>query len=274
VTRISIAVSLVAAAALCGCATSVPDERLHSTLWVQTSAEYWAVTTQIFAAAAVGLEAARDDPDWSASIDGRSDRPLPPAIIIDVDETVLDNSGHTARSIRARRGFNSDSWREWVREASAPALPGALSYLQHAADLGIAIIYVTNRHLEKEAATRINLAAVGAPLRDDIDDILTRDEQPDWGRDKVTRRQWVSERYRVLQIVGDDLQDFVSLPAGITAGERIEIAQQHRERWGRGWFLIPNPIYGSWEQALMHDGATVSGAPAERKVEYLDPAHP
>jgi len=263
--------TLFIVAGLFGCASPPPDERLHSVLWVQTSAEHWAVSRQIFAAATNGLVAARDDSSWTAIIDARIDRPLPPAIIIDIDETVLDNSGHTARAILARRPFRSDTWRQWVAEASAPALPGALDYLRHADELGVVVMYLTNRHVDKEPATRINLAAVGAPMREDIDTVLTRDEKAGWGRDKITRRAWISERYRVLQVIGDDLHDFVSLPDGVSADERIAIADRYVDRWGRYWFLIPNPMYGSWEKALMQDGRSIYQSPMELKLEHLDP---
>jgi len=256
---------------MCGCASPPPDERLHSVLWVQTSAEHWAVSRQIYATAAEGLEAARDDAAWTAIIDAGTDPPLPPAIIIDVDETVLDNSGHTARAILAQRPFRPDTWQQWVAEASAPVLPGALDYLNRADELGIVVMYLTNRHVDKEPATRINLAAVGAPMGEGIDTVLTRDEKAGWGRDKVTRRIWISERYRVLQVIGDDLHDFVSLPDGVTGDERITIAERYEDRWGRYWFLIPNPMYGSWETALMQDGKSIYQSPMERKLEHLDP---
>ena len=131
-----------------GCALSPPpDERLHSTLWVQTSAEYAISTRQVYRLATDALGPALADPDRHGLESPLSAADLPPAIIVDVDETVLDNSGHTARMILARQGFTTESWRAWVREASAPAVPGAVHYLQAAAARGITVFYVTNRLL-------------------------------------------------------------------------------------------------------------------------------
>ncbi len=254
-----------------GCALSPPpDERLHSTLWVQTSAEYGVSTRQVYRMAANWLDAGLADPEWDALSSGGGTPGKPPAIIVDVDDTVLDNSGHTARMIRAREGFTVDSWRAWVREASAPAVPGAVEYLRTAADRGITVFYITNRHHELEGDTRRNLVLVGCPLAADIDVVLTRQEEPSWGREKSSRRELVAESYRVLQIVGDDLADFVPLPAGVDDEQRQRLAAENDSRWGQYWFMVPNPMYGSWEQALMPGGGSLFNRPMEEKFEHLE----
>lgn len=254
-----------------GCAlTPPPDERLHSTLWVQTSAEYGISTRQVYRMATNWLDKALADPQWEALTSDARAAEMPPAIIVDVDETVLDNSGHTARMIRAREGFTVDSWRAWVREASAPAVPGAVEYLRAAADRGITVFYITNRHHDLEEDTRRNLVSVGCPLAADIDVVLTRQEEPSWGREKSSRRERVAERYRVLQIVGDDLADFVPLPAKVDDERRQRLAAEHEGRWGQYWFMVPNPMYGSWEQALMPGGASLFNSPMEEKFQRLE----
>ena len=53
---------------------------------------------------------------------------LPPAIILDIDETVLDNSEHQVRSIRNGTSYPI-GWKEWVSEEAAGALPGVKDYL-------------------------------------------------------------------------------------------------------------------------------------------------
>ncbi len=246
-------------AGLASCASTPSDERLHSTLWVQTSAEYGVITHQVFHMAKQALE---------QSLLTATDEPAP-ALIIDVDETVLDNSGQTARSILARTGFRRDAWRAWVNEASAPAVPGALNYLRHADQLGVTVFYVTNRSVELEPATRSNLDSLGFPLRPDMDVILTRNERPEWTRDKSSRRQWVADRFRVLQILGDDLADFIAVPPGTDAEVRQQLAAGRAE-WGRSWFMLPNPIYGSWERALTPDGTTIFDSSMEQKFRRLE----
>jgi len=262
--------SLVSMLALAACASPPPDERLHSTLWVQTSAEYVISTRQVYEMATRELDAALADPGWTALDKGHTGAELRPAIIVDVDETVLDNSGHTGRMIRAREGFTVDSWRQWVGEAAAPPVPGAAEYLRAASERGITVFYVTNRHHVLEDATRRNLLADGLPVAQGEDVVLTREEREGWGRDKSTRRAFVDQSYRVLQVVGDDLADFVQLPKGADEEQRQQLAMDNVGRWGTCWFLIPNPMYGSWEQALMPDGFSLFGRPIEEKFEHLD----
>jgi len=254
-----------------GCITHPPDERLHSTLWVQTSAEYVVSTRQVYKMATEDLGAALRDPTWQVVLERGADAvELPPAIIVDIDETVLDNSGYAARAIVAGEEFEPATWRAWVREAAAPAVPGAVEYLRDADAHGIAVFYVSNRFHDLEAATRANLAAVGCPVRQDVDVVLLRGEDPGWKTDKSARRAWVAERFRVLQIVGDDLRDFVSIPPTSDDEARIEVALSHRDRWGNGWYLLPNPIYGGWEEALMQGEHADDVTPLERKFQHLE----
>lgn len=250
----------------------MPDVRLHSVLWVQSSVEYANTTRQIFRMAAERLPAASADPGRSAIPGLVPEDGLPPAVIVDVDETILDNSAHAARSILAHRGFDQSSWRQWVNEADAPAVPGAIAYLQAAARLGIRVFYITNRHHEVEGVTRRNLVQLGCPLDEEGGDdvVLTYRERPDWDYDKTARRAWVASRYRVLQMVGDDLQDFVAVPATSTEDYRRALSDEHRGRWGEDWFQLPNPIYGSWERALTPDGRPIFDSPISRTMRMLE----
>jgi acid phosphatase len=253
-----------------GCAALHHDERLHSTLWVQTSAEYAISTEQVYSMAIQGLAAALEDPDWNVVLERNDqDRELPPAIIVDIDETILNNAGHAARSIIARKGFVAEFWRAWVREVAAPAVPGAVDYLRYAQAMGITVFFISNRLADLEEPTRENLEAVGCPLRTDIDVVLLREEKPGWGVDKSARRAWVAERFRVLQIIGDDLRDFVHVPEDSDEGARVEIALSHHRRWGEGWYMLPNPIYGGWEEALMKGEYAEHVSPLERKFKHL-----
>jgi acid phosphatase len=128
-------------------------------------------------------------------------------------------------------------------------VPGALGFTRHAAERGVAVFYVTNRRSAVEDATRANLRALGFPLDGSVDTVLTRGEN-DWdGSDKTARRDRVGESYRVLLLVGDNLEDFVNVgPLSLEARESV--VERYREYWGDRWFVLPNPQYGSWEGAL------------------------
>ena len=239
---------------------------------MQTAAEYANTTRQIFRMASERLGPARDDRERSAIESVPGDPALPPAVIVDVDETILDNSPHAARLILAREGFDRERWNEWVTEASAPPVPGAVGYLRAARAAGVRVIYLTNRHHELEAATRRNLAALGGPIDEQPgeDVVLTYRERPEWTGDKISRRLWVAERYRVLQLLGDDLNDFVAVPPRATIEHRRRLSDRYRERWGDSWFQLPNPLYGSWEQAITPDGTSIFDSPLADTIRMLD----
>lgn len=255
-------------------ATVAQHENLNATLWVQTSAEYVGSALQAYAAATAMLERGLEDPGWSASLEQQAAggyELLPPAVILDVDETVLDNGANQARQILDRKEFNRADWHAWVREEQAPPVPGALEFTRHAAQLGVTVFYVTNRRHEVESATRNNLAAHGFPLSDDIDTILTRDERPGWGGDKGTRRQEVGASYRIVLLVGDNLGDFVS-DINQSAAARDQMTRPYAEYWGRRWIVLPNPQYGSWDGALINfEYSLPTDEKGRLKASALDP---
>lgn len=245
-------------------------ENLDATLFLQTAVEYDAIAIQTFRMARELAEEALEDPSWTA-VDGSSGAGLPPAVIVDVDETVLDNSPYQARLILDDEEFGRESWKAWVDEAGAPPIPGAVEFARWAEASGITMFYVTNRRDYEEEPTRRNLAAVGFPIRADIDTVLTRDERTEWGSDKTTRRAHVARDFRVLLLIGDDFGDF--LPRTWTGvASRHEMLLANEERWGRQWLVLPNPTYGSWMSTLL-DGHDVEGAGERLEILYeaLDP---
>ena len=135
------------------------------------------------------------------------------------------------------------------------------------------VFYVTNRDARLEEATRANLEKLGFPVADEPDVLLMRGERPPWGSDKTSRRAHIARSFRVLLLVGDDLNDFVAAePASVA--ERRALVERHREKWGTRWIVLPNPMYGSWERALV-GGAEVSESEALRmKRRRLEAARP
>ena len=164
-----------AVAALLGCRSAAPAaapaaaadplayDKLAALLWFQTAEENRQLQRGVFRAAEAALAAALADPAWSALGQGDEARGLPPAIITDVDETVLDNSPYEAWRLRRGVPFSGADWDTWVAAAAARAIPGAVELLQSAAAHGVVVFYVTNRAAAAEAATRANLRAAGFP---------------------------------------------------------------------------------------------------------------
>jgi acid phosphatase len=220
-------------------------------LWTQTSVEYRATALQSYRIAKEMLDQALDDPTWTAALEQTGDfADLPPAVILDVDETVLDNSFYEARLIEQGLEYASDTWNEWCNEAAAIPVPGALEFTRYADYKGVTVFYVTNRRHVVEEATKRNLQELGFPLDSETDTLQTRGEKPEWGSDKQTRRKEIGSRYRILLLIGDNFGDFVS-GAEAPIQVRNTLAERYSDYWGTRWIVLPNPQYGSWEDALI-----------------------
>ncbi len=254
-------------------ATGLRDahENLNSVLWMQTAAEHQISCQQIFYNARNALDKALNDPNWTAALEQNgSYQSLPPAIILDVDETVLDNSSFYGRLVAERRTFDFDLWKEWVTRAEAPPLPGAADFVFYAASKGVEIFYITNRDTDMENATRQNLARLRVNLPYTKDTVLMNGEKPGWTSDKSSRRAYIAEKYRILLLVGDDIGDFFE-GANDSLENRSNLATKYRDHWARNWFLIPNPMYGSWEAALYGFSSSLSDTEVlSRKFENIN----
>lgn len=264
---------------------AAPHDQLLALLWMQRAAEYKAACQQSYNVAMLQLRSAVEDPTWTACLEqGLPDSygALPPAVVVDVDETILDNSAFAARQVRAGvLKFDAVAWRSWVHEQQALPIPGALAYLTAATQLGVRVVYITNRKTDsdkdgvkitEESDTRSNLARLGFPIieGDGEDLVLTQGEIGD----KSARRRAVCQHYRVVQLIGDNLGDFTSgtEPRKVEAPQTQsgENAATERARdaivvdfanwWGTRWILIPNPTYGGWETVLRGQHETLQDA--------------
>jgi 5'-nucleotidase (lipoprotein e(P4) family) len=272
------------ALALCvalGCATPriaqpTPDppasDLLNAVLWMQRSVEFKASALTAFALARIRLDQALADPSWTGAPKEQTGayQSLPPAVILDVDETIMDNSGYQAWMTLRGTTFDPKTWNAYVNTVTSLAVPGALEFARYADGKGVKVFYVSNRTAEEEPATRKNLEKLGFPMGGGVDTMLMTRKQPDWGSAKGTRRAFVAKSYRVLLNVGDNLGDFVDEYRG-TEAERLKVLEQHRERWGREWIVIANPAYGSFESAPFgHDFKLSDGERRRLKRAVLD----
>ncbi|WP_395072960.1 5'-nucleotidase, lipoprotein e(P4) family [Hyphococcus sp.] len=246
-----------------------PDDRLNATLWMQQSVEYKATTEAVYALAAKRLDEALADKTWTAApVEQKSGyESLPPAIILDADETVLDNSRYQAWMVTTGASFSGKSWNEWVGAGQADAVSGALAFTKAAAAKSVKVFYVTNRSAEVEDGTTRNLAELGFPMGGNVDTVLTKGEKPDWTSAKGTRRAAVAETYRILLLLGDNFGDFTDEYTGSPAA-RQKVYVVNAEHWGHDWLMLPNPSYGSWESSAF--GGDYSLSPQEQRQRKLD----
>ena len=262
-------------------AATVPaDDSLDATAWFQTAIERELVFREVYRAAGEHLAAALADPAWDAL--AQADRAaagpargLPPAIVVDIDETVLDNSPHQVRQIRAGTEFDQGTWNAWVAERSATPLAGALEFLRGAAAQGVTVFYISNRDAAQGEATVANLRATGFPITDDGQFLGKGTVVPGCagtGSDKSCRRQLVGRSHRVVMQFGDQLGDFVQPAVNTRDGARAAVAPYLG--WiGERWWVLPNPMYGRWESALT-GGARTPEAQRAAKQAALDAALP
>jgi 5'-nucleotidase (lipoprotein e(P4) family) len=163
-------------------------------------------------------------------------------VILDADETVLDNSPYELERATLDSGFTAASWSAWVRRAAAPALPGAAAFIAHVRALGGHAVIVTNRAEVQCDDTRANLRALGIA----VDAVLCQqgkasDKNP---RFEAVRRGTAGlPPLTVLMWVGDNIQDFPRLSQSIRGEPDSAFAM-----FGDRYIVLPNPMYGSWEK--------------------------
>lgn len=251
-------------------APSVPaDDNLNAVAWTQTALEHDLIYQETFRSAQSQLLTALKDKKWDALPSDDRTTPyknLKPAVILDIDETVLDNSPYQARLIRKGGEFNEADWAAWCKEERARALPGAVAFTQFAAKHGVAVFYISNRAQDLDTATLDNLRKVGLPVSGPdaflgLGTILRGCDQA--GTEKNCRRQLIGQHYRVLMQFGDQLGDFVTVLSNTPAG-RAQAMAPYADWIGSRWFVLPNPTYGSWEPALFNNEWN---APREQRRE-------
>jgi len=265
-------------AALAATAFSIPagaqdapvaqNDLLNATLWVSNSAEFKANTLSMFQLAKIRLDELL--PDTAQSAVGQTDAAAkPPAIIADMDETLIDNGGYEAWLIKAGKDYSSKTYDAWTKAMAAKAVPGAVEFLKYADSKGVKIFYVTNRDATQEEATRKNAEALGFPMGGNVDTFLMNKEKEDWSSKKGTRRDFVAKDYRVVMLLGDNYGDF-SDDFGLTEAERLASLEKNMAHVGKDWIFIANPEYGSFESApFAHDFKKSPDARRQLKIDAL-----
>ena len=254
-----------------------PNDNLNAVVWMQTAVERDLIYREVFRAAGERLRAALGNPEWDALAKRDRKQPLSanmkPAVIVDVDETVLDNSPYEARLVLEGKDYDEFGWSQWCRERRAKPLPGALEFANDAARRGITVFYISNRAKDLDEATLDNLRTAGFPVARQetvflgLGTVVDGCEQN--GSEKGCRRELVGRTHRVLMQFGDQIGDFVDVEANTAAGRRAAMAP-YADWIGERWFVLPNPTYGSWEPALFgNDWALPAGERRKAKIEAL-----
>ena len=250
-------------------AVLAPSDNLNAVLWQQTSAEYHANSLQSFKQAQLALEVLLKQPTLTAAIEQTGNfSGLPPAVVVDVDETMLDNSAFQARLVKSGGVYTESAWAAWCNERAALALPGAREFSNFANSRGVRIIYLSNRDVSLTEVTRQNLAEQGFSDSSNTATFLFRDKANQMDT-KGQRRAFAAQKYRLVMLIGDNLGDFNE---GYKASQsaRRTLVTDFSDYWGARWIMIANPTYGSWEQTLYgFDNAMSPTMIREKKLEAL-----
>lgn len=244
---------------LTACSTQIEKQNevnneslLMATLYQQKSAEVEALCFQAYNIAELRLNKILENNPY--------EKPL--AIVVDVDETVLDNSPFEAKSILENTDYPT-YWKEWMEAASAKALPGAVDFLTYASTKGVETFYITNRKVQFQKETMKNLQEKGFPHVDDAHLLLRKGESS-----KEARRQKVLETHEIVILMGDNLNDFTDLFEANSIEERHKNVENLKAEFGKKFIVLPNATYGAWVDALLD----YENLPKEEKLKKLKEA--
>ena len=228
-------------------------------LWVNNSAEYAAITTQVYQSATDDLQTFIDDESWSAMSGHPQAEGLPPAVVLDVDETTISNAKFQVAFERPMEQWKLEKWND---EHTSDPVPGVVDFVTAAEAAGVTVFFVTNRPCDPTEGDSDPCPQKNATVRDigelgistDAAHVLLARENG-WTRAKIARREYIAERYRVIMLFGDDLGDFApcvrvnlygACLSPATKESRRHLVEAFSNYWGHGWYMLPGPTHGSW----------------------------
>lgn len=227
------------------------QQNMDASLWYSTSAEAHYLYIQTYEIAKLKLR---------ENLAENSQKKA--CVVLDIDETVLDNSPYMLELIAKGLTFSEETWANWVQEGVAAPLPGALGFTLFCAENDVEVVYVSNRSEEFLGATIRNLDELGFPFADEEHVMLMEGTS-----DKSERRARVASRYTILLYGGDNLRDYREdfVDRSVNYGkDRVDAFEREMLRT---FVLFPNPMYGDW-QRLFRRGDP--GAEAAAKMDLIN----
>jgi 5'-nucleotidase (lipoprotein e(P4) family) len=218
------------------------DHLIMSVLWYQKSAEMKAMYYQCFNWAKIRIDMKLND---------QTD--LKKAVVVDIDETMLDNSPFETNCIRTGVGYTKETWSEWTSKISAKALPGALEFSKYAQSKGIEVFYISNRSVDDFDVTLKNLQKEGFAFADSSHLLLKTNTSS-----KKVRRDIVKENYEIILLIGDNLDDFSEIFEDRLINYGFKAVEENKDNFGELFIMLPNPMYGSWESAVFKNQRDLS----------------
>jgi 5'-nucleotidase (lipoprotein e(P4) family) len=224
-------------------ATADTEYQVAAVLYMQKAGEYRALALQAYNLAHWRLDADLEK-KYPKNLP-KTERKKPRAVVVDIDETVLDNSPNQAYNIIHRQGFVLRDWYAWGEMRKAKPIPGAVEFLNYAVSRGVKVFYVSNRDEVQKQATIDNLRSAGFKDVTSENVVLRQGEST-----KEPRRQAIAQKYRVVLLMGDNLDDFSNVFERKSVADRFAEVDKAKDEWGRRFIVLPNAMYGTWENAL------------------------
>ena len=214
---------------------SSEDLKLYPLLFQQTAAEYRALCYQAFNTARMQLDEILKQNPQKKNL----------AIITDLDETILDNSEIFAQKIKTGKEISSQDWLQWLNKPNLPTVPGGVEFLQYAGSKGVHIFYISNRDVRGVPVTLAILQKLRLPDADTSHMLFMSNDFS-----KEPRRQTAMKNYDVVMLLGDNLDDFMQVFESRPINERFAATDSLKNEWGKKFIVLPNAVYGEWENAL------------------------
>lgn len=241
------------------------EYQVAATLFQQHAAEYRALSYQAFNLGKMYLDQKLNE---RARV-RRGIRAKQPklAVIVDADETIIDNSPAQAWGIKYHQAFTSATWLNWVKREEATALPGAVEFLSYANKRGVKVFYVTNREVgEEETHTINNLKKLGFP---DVTDYTVMCRSRETGSSKESRRKEIQKSYQIALLMGDNLNDLATVFEKKSVDDRKKAVDDVKNLFGTKYIVLPNAMYGEWESALYNYQRLTDEQKTAKRYEWL-----
>jgi len=210
------------------------DHLMYATIWFQRSPEMKALYYQGYNLAGLRL---------SEFVKQKTAKPK--AVVVDIDETMLDNSPFEVQEIMDSKGYTSESWKHWTSLAKAKALPGAMEFTRFCDSLGVQVFYISNRKVDEVDVTIKNLDSLGFAFARKENMIFKEDVSS-----KKSRRDKLSERFEIVMLIGDNLNDLSEVFENRGVDWGVSVVEQNKSEFGNRFIVLPNPMYGDWEKNI------------------------
>lgn len=246
--KITLGVAIgIALLALTGCAQPpktdlqagqrLADQSVLALNWFQQSGEYQALSHQAFNSAKLAFDLAKATPGKKK------------AVVVDLDETMLDNSPYSGWQAKQGQPFATATWAKWSQAEQAGAVPGAVQFARYVNSHQGTMFYVSNRKQSEYAATVANMQKLGFTGMSEKTVLLSGDTSNKQPRFDAIK----NAGYDIVVYAGDNLNDFGAATYHKDNAQRRAFVADNQSKFGTQYIVLPNPLYGDWESGMAQD---------------------